>query len=56
MEKVKSELTAVVEDKLDRQDEAIAFALATLERSRITVAAQAELPRLAEAARRELKV
>ncbi len=56
VEKVKSELTAIVEDKLDRQDEAIAFALATLERSRIVVAPQAELPRLAEAARRELKV
>ncbi|HYX70992.1 MAG TPA: DUF3037 domain-containing protein [Terriglobales bacterium] len=55
VEKVKSELTAVVEDKLDRNDEAIAFALETLERSRITVAAQSELPQLAEAARRELK-
>jgi hypothetical protein len=56
VEKVKSELTAVVEDKLDRQDEAIAFALETLSRSRITVAAQTDLPRLAEAARRELRL
>ncbi|HXZ27972.1 MAG TPA: DUF3037 domain-containing protein [Terriglobales bacterium] len=55
VEKVKSSLTAIVEDKLDRQDEAIAFALETLERSHVTVAAQAELPQLAAAARRELK-
>lgn len=54
-EKAKTELTAVVEDNLDRKDEAIAFALATLKGSHIAVAPQAELPRIAEAARRELR-
>ena len=54
-EKAKTELTAVVEDDLDRKDEAIAFALATFKSSRIAVAPAADLPRIAEAARRELR-
>jgi hypothetical protein len=54
-ERAKAELTAVVEDKLDRKDEVIAFALATLKQSRIEVATAADLPRIAEAARRELR-
>jgi len=54
-EKAKAELTAVVEDKLDRKDEAIAFALATFKSSHIAVAPAADLPRIAEAARRELR-
>jgi hypothetical protein len=56
LEKIKTVLTAIVEDDLDRRDEPMAFALDTLARSQIAVAAQAELPRLAEAARRELRV
>ncbi len=56
LEQAKTLLTAVVEDDLDRTDEPIAFALDTLARSQIAVAAQAELPRLAEMARRELRV
>ena len=54
-EKAKTELTAIVEDTLDRKDEAIAFALATFKGSHIAVAPQADLPRIAEAARRELR-
>ena len=56
LEQAKTSLTAVVEDDLDRTDEPIVFALETLARSQIAVAAQAELPRLAEMARRELRV
>lgn len=49
-----SSLTAVVEDELDRSDEAVLFALAMMERSRIEVAGVGEMPRLAEIARKEL--
>jgi hypothetical protein len=56
VEKITTSLTALVEDDLDRTDEPIAFALDTLARSGIFVAAQADLPRLAEVARRELRV
>jgi len=56
LEQAKTSLTAIVEDDLDRTDEPIAFALDTLARSQIAVAAQAELPQLAEMARRELRV
>ena len=54
-EKAKTELTAIVEDALDRKDEPIAFALATLKQSRIAVATTADLSRIAETTRRELK-
>ena len=54
-EKAKAELTAIVEDTLDRKDDAIAFALATFKSSHIAVAPAADLPRIAEAARRELR-
>jgi hypothetical protein len=49
-------LTAVVEDDLSRSDEAVLFALATLEQSRIRVAAAGEMAGIAEVARRELRV
>ena len=55
-EKAQAELTAVVEDDLDRGDETVAFALATLDRNRITVVPVGGVPQLAETARRELKV
>ncbi|HWY20893.1 MAG TPA: DUF3037 domain-containing protein [Candidatus Acidoferrum sp.] len=48
-------LTAVVEDDLDRSDEAVLFALATLEQGRIRVAAAGEMAGIAEVARRELR-
>ena len=56
VENAKSELTAIVEPGLDRSDEAVLFALATLERKLIPVATTDELPRLAEAARVELRL
>jgi hypothetical protein len=49
-------LTAVVEDDLPRDDDAIAFALDTFARTQIAVAPVAELPQLAETARREMKL
>jgi hypothetical protein len=55
-EKASASLTAVVEDGLDRSDEAILFALATLEQSQIKVAAVAEMPGIAESARIELRI
>ena len=39
-----SDLTAITEDELDLQDEAVAFALATLQDSDITVAKVADMP------------
>jgi hypothetical protein len=53
---LRSELTAIVETELDRSDEAVAFALAVMERSEIAVATTAELPEFAERARQELRV
>jgi Protein of unknown function (DUF3037) len=55
-EKAKTSLTAVVEDGLDRADEAVLFALAVMERSGIGVAKVSEVAGLAEVARRELRV
>src|SRR5271165_4990490 len=49
-----SELTAVVEEGLDRADEAIGFALATLAVREIRVAAVSEMPAYAERARVEM--
>src|SRR5271165_6593793 len=51
-----SELMAVVEDGLNRDDDAIGFALATLAASEIRVAAVSEMPGIAERARVELRV
>jgi hypothetical protein len=56
IEKAKSELTAIVEPDLDRTDEAILFALATLERNAIAVATTADLPAIAETARVEMRL
>ncbi len=55
-ENAKTVLTAVVEDGLGRSDEAVLFALATLEQSRIRVASAGEMVGIAEVARRELRV
>jgi hypothetical protein len=51
-----SELTAVVEDGLNREDDGIGFALATLAASEIRVAAVSEMPGYAERARVEMRV
>ena len=55
-ENAASELTAVVEDGLNRDDDAIGFALATLAASEIRVAAVSEMPAYAERARVEMRV
>jgi hypothetical protein len=55
-EKARAELTAIVEDDLEREEEGIAFALAVLEESRIRVAKAEELAGIAERARVELGV
>ena len=55
-ENADSELTAVVEDGLRREDEATGFALATLAASEIRVAAVGEMPAYAERARVEMGV
>jgi Protein of unknown function (DUF3037) len=49
-------LTAVVEDDLNRSDEKVSFALAILVQSLIRVATAGEMGRIAEGARRELRV
>jgi hypothetical protein len=49
-------LTAVVEDGLNREDDGIGFALATLAASEIRVAAVSEMPGYAERARVEMRV
>jgi len=49
-------LTAVIDDNLDRNQEAVQFALSMMEEERIRIAAAAEMPAIAEVARLELKV
>lgn len=49
-------LTVVIDDGVDRGQEAVAFALSMMEEERIRVAAVAEMPGIAEMARRELGV
>jgi hypothetical protein len=53
-ENASSDLTAVVEDGLNRGDEAIGFALATLAAGEIRVATMSEMPGIAERARVEM--
>jgi len=55
-EKATAVLTAVVEDDLDRSDEAVLFALATLGQSGIRVASSGQMSKIAEVARREMRV
>jgi hypothetical protein len=52
----KAELTAVLEDKLDLADEQISFAIATLEKSSIKTASVAEMAKIAENARIEMRL
>lgn len=49
-------LTAVIDDGLDRSAEAVQFALSMMEEERIRIAVAAEMPGIAEVARRELRV
>lgn len=49
-----AELTAIIEDDVDRGEAEVGFGIAALERSQIIVAPASTLPRLAERARQEL--
>jgi len=49
-------LTAVIDDDLDRSEDAVQFALGMMEEERIRIAVAAEMPMIAEVARRELRV
>jgi hypothetical protein len=55
MNKVLPVLTAVVDDDLNRQPVEIQFALSALEEARIQVAVPADMPEIAERARRDLR-
>lgn len=55
-ENAKTDLTAIVEDNLDRTDEAIRFAIDTLERTSINVAEVSQLGAIAERARTEMRL
>ncbi|MFZ0420483.1 MAG: DUF3037 domain-containing protein [Candidatus Sulfotelmatobacter sp.] len=48
-------LTAVIDDDLDRGAESVQFALSMMEDERIRIAVAAEMPMIAEVARRELR-
>jgi hypothetical protein len=56
LEKAKTDLTAIVEDDLNREDESIQFALNTLAQTSINVATVSRMPELAERARVELRL
>jgi Protein of unknown function (DUF3037) len=49
-------LTAVIDDDLDRGQDSVQFALSMMEDERIRIAVAAEMPMIAEVARRELRV
>jgi hypothetical protein len=48
-------LTAVIDDDLDRGHESVQFVLSAMEDERIQIALAAEIPMIAEVARRELR-
>jgi len=48
-------LTAVIDDDLDRASESIQFAMGMMEDEKIRIAVAAEMPMIAEVARRELR-
>ncbi len=56
IENAKAELTAIIEDDLDRREESTQFALDKLERSSIQLAAVSQMPEIADRARLELKL
>jgi len=55
IERADAQLTAIVEPDLDRSDEAIAFAIGVLQASQINIQTSSDLPKIAEAARIELR-
>src|SRR5205823_8238741 len=56
LEKAEARLTAAVENDLDRKSGPVAFAYEAFEESRIAIATLSEVPRLAELARKELRI
>jgi hypothetical protein len=48
-------LTAVIDDDLDRGEQSVQFALGMMEDEKIRIAVAAEMPMIAEVARRELR-
>jgi hypothetical protein len=56
VEGCRTELTAVVEPNLPHEDQEVAFAMEMLRRNAIQIAGTDELPRLAESARREMRL
>ena len=48
-------LTAVIDDDLDRGQESVRFALSMMEDEKIHIRVAAEMPMIAEVARRELR-
>jgi hypothetical protein len=48
-------LTVVVDDGVDRDQEPVQFAFSMMEEAKVRVAALAEMPRIAEAVRKELR-
>lgn len=56
LEKAKADLTAIVEDDLDRNDEAIRFGIQTLERASIRVVEVRDLQDIAQRARGEMRL
>ena len=56
VEGAKTDLTAIVDEPLDRTDDAIQFAIATLRQSSIQVAPITEIAAIAERARQELRL
>jgi len=56
VENAKTDFTAIVEDDLNREEEAIQFAIQTLEQTSIRVAPASQLPIFAERARQEMRL
>lgn len=56
VENAKTDLTAIVENDLNREDAAILFAIQTLEQNSIRVAPVSQLPIFAERARQEMRL
>src|SRR5438105_5983628 len=56
MENTQARLTAVVENDLDRKSRPVVFAYEIFEESKIAIATMSEVPRLAEIARKELRL
>lgn len=56
VEKAETDLTAVIDEPLDREDDAVQFAIESLRRNAIQVASLAEMAAIAERARQELRM